>query len=165
MADPTTTSTGSIVELREINESNWRDVINLRVAACQTANVSSNVHSLCESHYSKDAWVRAIYANETPVGFLMMSIWDPEEWYSIWRFMIDQNYQGKGYGRAAIELAIAYIREQHPQAKTIRLMTTGLHGKKGVEACDSPYKFYVSMGWKDISSVNDDGELEMGLQL
>ena len=30
--------------------------------------------------------------------------------YSIWRLMIDKRYQGKGYGRRAIELALDFIR-------------------------------------------------------
>jgi diamine N-acetyltransferase len=30
--------------------------------------------------------------------------------YLIWRFMIDKKYQGKGYGREALKLALDYIR-------------------------------------------------------
>ena len=30
--------------------------------------------------------------------------------YSIWRFMIDKQYQRKGYGRTAIKLALDFIK-------------------------------------------------------
>ncbi|KAF9159182.1 hypothetical protein DFQ26_006844 [Actinomortierella ambigua] len=163
---PPAVTKDSTVTLREITRDNWRAITELTVHEGQQGNVTSNVHSLCESHYAEDAWVRAVYADETPVGFLMMSIWDPESWYAIWRFMIDQRYQGFGYGRRAIQLAIAHLREHHPQAKLLRLMSTGPEGKKGkVEPKDSPYQFYSALGWKDMSDVDEDGEIEMGLDL
>ncbi|KFH70303.1 hypothetical protein MVEG_03154 [Podila verticillata NRRL 6337] len=145
----------SIVTLREITKENWRD----------TDNPRQQLKSLCESHYTEDAWPRAIYADDTLVGFLMLSIWPIEDWYGVWRFMIDQKYQAQGYGRKAIQLAIAYIKEHHPEAKQIRLMTIGPKGRKGVAAKDSPYKFYASLGWKEISEYDEDGEVEMGLDL
>ncbi|KAF9380418.1 hypothetical protein CPB97_008360 [Podila verticillata] len=155
----------STVTLREITKDNWRDVIALSVADSQTAILASNLKSLCESHYAEDAWTRAIYAENTVVGFLMLSISPVEDWYAVWRFMIDQKYQAQGYGRKAIRLAIAYIKEHHPEAKQIRLMSTRPEGKKGVAAKDSPYKFYASLGWKEISGDDEDGEVEMGLDL
>ncbi|KAH8660094.1 GCN5-related N-acetyltransferase [Xylariales sp. PMI_506] len=158
-------TTENTITLREINETNWRAVVELTVLEEQKGNVSSNLLSLCESHYATDAWVRAIYADDTPVGFLMMSICDTEQWYAIWRFMIDHRYQASGYGKAAVKLAIAHIREHHPQAKLIRLMSTGPNGKKDVKARYSPYYFYSSLGWKDISKINEDGQVEMGLNL
>ncbi|KAG0244458.1 hypothetical protein BGW41_007750 [Actinomortierella wolfii] len=164
--DTTTPVTkNSTITLRLITKDNWREITELTVLPTQQGNVSTNLHSLCESHYSEDAWVRAVYADETPVGFLMMSLWDPEDWYAIWRFMIDHRYQGFGFGRRAIQLAIAHVREHHPKAKMIRLMSTGPEGKKGVDPKDSPYQFYAALGWKDISEVDEEGEIEMGLDL
>ena len=29
--------------------------------------------------------------------------------YSLWRLMIDQTYQGKGYGRQAVKLALEFV--------------------------------------------------------
>ncbi|KAF9313148.1 hypothetical protein BG003_005536 [Podila horticola] len=155
----------STVTLREVNKDNWREVIALSVAESQTAILTNNLQSLCESHYAEDAWARAVYADDTLVGFLMLSIWPVEDWYAIWRFMIDQKFQAQGFGRKAIQLAISHIKENHPDAKQIKLMTAGPEGKKGVAAKESPYKFYVSLGWKEISEYDEDGEVEMGLDL
>ena len=35
---------------------------------------------------------------------------DPNDRYWLWRFMIDRNFQGKGYGSAALEKIIDYFR-------------------------------------------------------
>ncbi|WP_445322373.1 GNAT family N-acetyltransferase [Paenibacillus sp. IHBB 10380] len=45
-----------------------------------------------------------------PVGFFM---WVPEtkRRISIWRFMVDQNYQYKGIGRKALLLALDEIKQ------------------------------------------------------
>lgn len=102
----------------------------------------------CETHYSEDAWVRAIYADEILVGVLMMVIWDPDESYYIWRLMIDGRFQGLGYGRKAVNFAIEHIKQHNPTAKQIGVMSTPPEGKKSedpiknVEPSDSPYRFH-----------------------
>ncbi|KAJ6442185.1 GCN5-related N-acetyltransferase [Purpureocillium lavendulum] len=164
-ASPPAPTRASTVSLREINKENWRAVTQLVTLPSQAANVSTNAMSLVESHYSEDAWARAIYADDTPVGFLMMSIWDPDEWYCVWRFMIDHRYQKMGFGREAILLAIKHVRENHPQAKLMRLMSASPDGKKGTKPEDSPYKFYAKLGFKDIAEIDERGEIEMGMDL
>jgi diamine N-acetyltransferase len=161
----------SKLTFREINEDNWRAVANLRCKDGQTGNLASNVWSLCEAHYSEDAWVRAIYADDTLVGMLMMAIWDPKEAYYIWRFMIDGRYQNFGYGRRGVEFAIAHIREHNPQAKQLKVFSTPLEGSahtnpsKNVLAKDSPYGFYQKFGFRQIAPPDEDGEVEMALDL
>ena len=34
----------------------------------------------------------------------------PEKFYYIWRFMIDKKYQGQGFGKEALRLAIEFIK-------------------------------------------------------
>ena len=60
-----------------------------------------------------------LYEEQTPVGFVMLgfgSIGEAEEpkiandSYCIWRFMIDERFQGRGLGRKAMEAALDYIR-------------------------------------------------------
>lgn len=170
-AEPPGPTARSKITIREITKDNWRVVVDLDMLEAQRGNVSSNARSLCESHYSEDAWVRAVYADETPVGFLMMSIWDRDEWYSIWRFMIDHRYQSLGYGAKAMRLAIEHVRTNHAGAKLIRLISASPEGKPQhdgkprVDAKYSPYKFYYKLGFRDIEPINGHGEIEMGLDL
>lgn len=167
---PPLTATAQVT-LREITADNFRAVIDLDCLPAQRGNVSSNARSLCEAHYSPDAWTRAVYADDTPVGFLMMSLWDPDAWYSIWRFMIDHRYQGLGFGARAVRLAVAHVKENHDGAELIRLMSASPQGKlqrggnPSVEAEHSPYEFYYKLGFRDLEPKDEDGEIEMGLNL
>ena len=60
--------------LKEITSKNWRDIVKLSVTEKQKKFVAPNVYSIVEAHYSDHAWFRAIYADDTPVGFIMVSI-------------------------------------------------------------------------------------------
>ncbi|KAF9571477.1 hypothetical protein EC968_000508 [Mortierella alpina] len=161
-ANPTRDST---ITLREITKDNWRAIIDLKVAPSQTEILATNLKSLCESHYSEDAWVRGVYADDTPVGFLMMSLWEPEQYYGVWRFMIDEKYQGLGYGRKTMQLAIAHVRETYPDAKQMTLSSIGPKGRKDVSAKDAPYNFYIGLGFKPVGEYDENGETDMLLAL
>ncbi|CAM1506136.1 Fc.00g057770.m01.CDS01 [Cosmosporella sp. VM-42] len=164
-------SRDSTLTFREVAEDNWRAVANLSLKDGQIGNLATNVWSLCEAHYSEDAWVRAIYADETLVGMLMMAIWDPDEAYYIWRFMIDARFQNLGYGRRGVEFAIGHIRQHNPQAKQLGVMSTPSEGKKSenpiknVKPEDSPYKFYLKLGFREIAPPDEDGEIMMAIDL
>ncbi|MBT9501470.1 MAG: GNAT family N-acetyltransferase [Burkholderiaceae bacterium] len=73
--------------------------------------LADNAYSLAEAAYNTGYQVRAIYLDDTVVGFMM---WVPESSSrcSIWRFMVGAPHQGRGIGSAALELAIAEIRAQ-----------------------------------------------------
>lgn len=155
----------------EVTEHNWRAVANLSLKDGQKGNLASNVWSLAEAAYSEDAWVRAIYADETLVGMLMMAIWDPTEAYYIWRFMIDQRYQDLGYGRRGVQFAIEHIRQHNPKAKQLGVMSTPPEGKesdnpeKVVKPEDSPFRFYEKLGFKQTEPPDEDGEIMMMISL
>ncbi|WP_232289682.1 GNAT family N-acetyltransferase [Stenotrophomonas maltophilia] len=90
---------------------------------------------------------RAIQADGELVGFFM---WVPEtpQRTSIWRFMVDQRWQGRGIGRRALELALAQIR--------------ATPGVAEVEICYNPRNpvagaFYGSFGFVE-TGMDDDGE-------
>jgi diamine N-acetyltransferase len=90
------------VTLREITKDNWRDILRLKVAPHQEQFVASNAMSIAEAHFNPDiAWFRAIYAGDVPVGFLMLEDDVVRQEYFLWRFMIDEQYQGRGYGQTS----------------------------------------------------------------
>ena len=92
----------------------------------------------------------ALYAEGKLVGFCMFSIIpeeeDPDDRYWLWRFMIDQNEQGKGYGQAALAEIIRYFRDLG--ADRILLSTEpenecGLH-------------IYHKAGFRETGVIEDD---------
>lgn len=99
-----------MVELRKITKENYEECLNLNVAENQKKFVSSNVHSLAQAWiYYDTAFPFAVYANNTMVGFIMLGYYEDEGYYTLWKFMIDEKYQNKGYGRKALRLGIDFL--------------------------------------------------------
>ncbi len=114
MADAQANNKSASVSLRKITSENIRAILALSVSEEQKkVYPRSNGHSIAEAHYPPDddpVWLRAIYAGETPVGFIMTSEAPDQGKYFLWRLMIDAKYQSKGYGSQAVELLIERIR-------------------------------------------------------
>lgn len=114
------------IELREIDETNKAEVIALEVADCQKQYIAPNKASLEEAvENERVARPFAIYADEKLAGFTMFAFDvdypNPNDRYWLWRFMIDKNLQGKGYGSNALEKIIEYFKNNG--ADHIRLST------------------------------------------
>ena len=143
------------VSLREINKETFRSILNLSVAKEQEKFVAPNARSIAEAHFSENAWFRAIYADGTPVGFVMISDVPEKAEYYLWRLMIDAKYQGKGYGRRALELVIQHVKTR-PNAK--EFCTSHV---KGNEVAGYLYR---KLGF-EYTGEEDHGELVMKLVL
>lgn len=55
---------------------------------------------------NEDVFPYAVYSEGEIVGFLLLDLDVEEKEYMIWRMMVDEKYQGRGYGRKIIEAAI-----------------------------------------------------------
>ncbi|NVD41148.1 GNAT family N-acetyltransferase [Ensifer sp. HO-A22] len=105
--------------------------------------VADNGTSIAEAHFSENAWFRAIYAEETLVGFIMLhqgSDWDDGidcPGVYLWRFMIARPFQGKGIGKKAIDLVVRDLK-----ARGIRELYTSY----GLGEA-SPEGFYTGLGF------------------
>lgn len=145
------------VTLREVTGETVHTICRLKVTPEQEQFVAPNAFSIAEAHFAPDAWFRAIYADETPVGFVMLSLRPdaPEHPYYIWRYMIDARYQGQGYGAAAMRQVIDFVRTQ-PDAKVLYLSYVREPG--------GPREFYRRCGFEDTGEIHD-GEYIMRLDL
>ncbi len=145
----------SKVTLREITKETLDAILGLQVSEHQGKFVADNARSIAQAHFSPHAWFRAIYADETPVGFIML--WDnpakPE--YYLWRLMIDVRYQQNGFGQRAVELLIEYVRTR-PNAS--ELLTSVVQAEGG------PQGFYERLGF-ELTGDYEDGEAVMCLTL
>lgn len=113
-----------MLRLEPINSKNVWEIIKLEVNEDQKDFVATNSESIIEAYttISANGVVHpfGVYDDSVPVGFLMIGYGVDDEWvnppeiaknaYSIWRLMIDKNYQGKGYGKKTVELALDYIK-------------------------------------------------------
>lgn len=146
---------GSPVTLREITRETVRQIVLLKVKPEQDDFVAPNAISLSEALFEEKAWYRAIYAGETPVGFVMLFDDESQPEYYLWRYMIDARYQGMGFGRQAMLLVIDYVRGR-PNATELLLSYVPAEG--------GPEHFYAGMGFVNTGEV-DDGEDVMRLDL
>ena len=150
------------ITLRPITDENREAVIALSVREDQPF-VATNEYSLreaaeTEAKYPGVARPFAIYADEKLVGFCMFAV-DPDEEdeddrYYLWRFMIDQNEQGKGYGQAALAEIIRYFRNLGAERL---LLSTKPENERGLHV-------YHKAGFLDTGCI-DDGEAVLRLFL
>ena len=85
-------------------------VCMLQVKKEQEGFVAPNAMSIAEAYYEPKAWFRAIYADETPVGFVMLYDDPDTPHYYLWRYMVDGRYQRLGFDRRGLEALIEYVR-------------------------------------------------------
>ena len=140
------------VHLEEVTADNWEEVVDLELADDQEDLVADNAYSLAESKFNPSAVPKAIYAGKKLIGFVMyepMIDDDRPHDYLIYRFMIDESLQGKGYGRAALNAIIDEIRRD-PECQ--RIVISYMPENKTAR------KFYASLGFKEVGK-DDDGEI------
>lgn len=130
------------------------------LSPAQRRMVAPNVRSIAEAHFSPSAWMRAVYADDTPIGFIMTHTGSDYEdgidcpGVFLWRFMIASAYQGKGHGKRALEKLI-----QHLKAMGIPLLYTSYGEGEG-----SPGGFYQKLGFTPTGGYYGD-EIEIVLDV
>lgn len=145
----------SRVQLREVTGETVRAICRLRTTPEQEAFVAPNAVSFAEAHFEPKAWFRAIYADEEPVGFVMLHDDREAQRYYLWRLMVDARHQRLGYGRAALELLVAEVLNR-PGATELLVSWIPIDG--------GPGPFYLGLGFALTGEV-DEGEVVARLPL
>ena len=113
-----------MLHLEKINGSNVWNILKLTVSESQKNYVAANDISIIEAYTAIAgngyAFPFGIYDDEKPVGFLMIGFDVDDYWtdapeiakgnYNLWRLMIDQAWQNRGYGKKAVQLALDFIK-------------------------------------------------------
>jgi diamine N-acetyltransferase len=96
-------------EIRPVTKDNWEELITLKVREDQKHFVASNLYSIAEAQFGEDIpgeghwdmFPYGIYDDDKPVGFLMITYnFDFARFQGfILRLMVDEKFQGKGYGK------------------------------------------------------------------
>ncbi len=147
-----------MTHLEKITEENFVDAFNLKLAPEQERFVSRPIRSLAQAYvYRQQCQPFGIYEDDTMVGYVMV-VYDydiPE--YDIWHMMIDVSSQGLGYGRAALDQVLAYIKTK-PFGASDRVVLTC--NKDNTRAMD----LYRRKGFVPTGAVFED-EVELVLTL
>ena len=150
------------IRLIPIGDDNREAVLQLSIREdqpfCATNRRSLEQAEECNSEQPGLARPFAIFAEEKLVGFCMFAF-DPEEEdedgrYWLWRFMIDRNEQGKGYGQAALAEIIRYFRDRGADRL---LLSTEPENECGLHV-------YHKAGFRETGEISD-GEAVLKLML
>jgi diamine N-acetyltransferase len=133
------------ISLREVTAETVRTICELSVAPEQRGYVAPNAVSIAEAHFEPRAWFRAVYADDTPIGFVMVSEDVEKEEYYLWRFMIAAEHQRAGYGRRALDLVVERVRTL-PGAR--ELLSSYVPG------ADGPRDFYLRYGFVETGEID-----------
>jgi diamine N-acetyltransferase len=143
------------ITLRPITPDNWKECISLQVHEHQRNFVAPNVYSLAQAKVFPECIPLAIYAGDTMVGFIMYEFDTEDGTPWIFRFMIDREHQGKGYGRAAFQEAIMRIEAQSERDE---IMITASPENEAAK------HLYPDLGF-EYTGQEDNGEMVMRLRL
>ena len=134
------------------------DAFHLKLAPGQERFVSHPIRSLAQAYVYRDQCQPfGIYEEDTMVGYVMV-IYDydiPE--YDIWHMMIDESNQSRGYGSAALDRVLEYIKAK-PFGSSNRVTLTC--SKDNVRALD----LYKRKGFTETGAMDED-ELELSLMI
>jgi diamine N-acetyltransferase len=155
------------VRLREIVSAGDRAaVMGLRRAPGQDRYVSSMEESFAEADAVPRAMPRAWAVHDVQTGalagFAMISDNIPEPIdedligpYFLWKLLIDESCQGRGYGAATIDAVVGYVRTR-PGADV-------LYTSCGIGP-GSPRGFYLRLGFTDTGRMHE-GEQVLALAI
>lgn len=117
--------------------------------------VASNAFSIAQSKV-EDGWItKAIYSDDTMVGFTMYGYNYEDNVFELCRLMIDHKFQGKGFGREALGVILNKMKKLDGCSEIF--LSFGLKNKIGRH-------LYESFGFKDTGKV-DEGEVVYSLKL
>ncbi|NPC91365.1 GNAT family N-acetyltransferase [Bacillus sp. WMMC1349] len=138
------------ISLKEINATNWYECTELSVSEEQKKIFPvSVVYWMASSkyEYNNELELLAVYYENLIVGVVAYGI-DPDidaPW--ITTVMIDEKYQGKGYGKEAVKQLIDLIVKRHHYKKIIIC-----HRPNN----DVAAKLYESLGFHETKQTEDE---------
>ena len=147
-----------IISLKKIDETNYLDCFRLKLAHGQEKYVSHPIRSLAQAYVYRDQCTPfGIYSGETMVGYLMVIYDDEEKTYNLWHMMIDEQYQRKGYGKRALEHALAYIGTKPFGPSDTVLLTCNPQNQ-------AAWGLYAQLGFTETGRSDED-ETELGRKM
>ncbi|WP_315498805.1 GNAT family N-acetyltransferase [Gemella sanguinis] len=113
-----------MLKLKKINRKNVGEILKLEVFDNQKSFIAPNNISIIEAYLAivenGHVFTFGVYNDDVPVGFLMIGFdvnSDDADApriakgnYNIWRLMIDKKFQGKGFGKKAMNLALEFVK-------------------------------------------------------
>jgi len=143
------------IRFEPFTRDNWEEALKLEVKPEQKQFAPTVAESLASAYIipwdeALDPYV--IIADDKMVGVFYIS-YTPHSLDNYWigGFIIDKNYQGQGYGKAALKEILKFIPRLHPECKELKLTVE----KDNLTA----QGLYKSLGFDDSGELNKYGEI------
>ncbi|WP_346900161.1 GNAT family N-acetyltransferase [Clostridium sp. UBA7503] len=138
------------IYFKDIDNTNENIVRKIKLKSNQEKFIETVDECLKEASTCSQWNPVAIYDNEAVIGFAMYGSFGPNKDTWIDRIMIDEKYQGKGFGRIAMTKLIDIVSKKY-DVNTIYLSI--------VEQNTLAYSLYKSIGFEYINEKDVNGEL------
>lgn len=157
------------MKFEKITNENFKKCIDLSPGEDNYKFVAPNDISLAQAYVAiaNDTCIPlpfGIYDEDVIVGFIMMSYIraDQDEdldepIYEIWRFMIGEDYQDKGYGKKSLAMAIDYIKTK-PCGEATKCYLSYVPGNEKAQG------LYKAVGFEETGEF-DGGEVIMSVEI
>lgn len=138
------------VYFKDIDHSNESAVKNIRLKPGQERFIETVDECLKEAERYNEWHPVAIYFKEDAIGFAMYGSFGPNKDTWIDRIMIDQEYQGKGFGKTAMVKLIDKVSKEYG----IRVIYLSI-----IEENTIAHRLYKSLGFVYTNERDPNGEL------
>jgi diamine N-acetyltransferase len=118
------------VSLRAVTQENWLATLELGVHPDQQRFIAA--YAPIAAIALAKAYIRpggavwepyAIYAGSMVIGLVELAFTPgSRDDYWVFHFFIDQRFQGRGYGKAALAQLIKLVEERHPDCQALQLV-------------------------------------------
>ena len=145
-----------MIHLEPVTKDNLDEVLSLTVHDSQKGFVSTTAESLAEAYvYEDTAFPFAVYDGQEIVGFIMMGWYEAKHYYTLWKLLIDRDHQRKGYGRKALELGIAFLKDRFHVTEIYTGVSPGNQAAR---------QLYLSLGFRE-TGLEENNMIELCLKL
>ena len=148
------------IYLKDIDKENFEECVLLTTNKDNKHYISEefvawNAFSIAQSKV-EDGWItKAIYSDDTMVGFVMYGYNHEDDIFELCRIMIDHKFQGKGYGRESLGIILKEMKKLNGCCEIF--LSFDPENKIGRH-------LYESFGFKDTGKVEED-EIVYSLKL
>jgi diamine N-acetyltransferase len=138
-----------VLNLKSISNENWIDVVRLCSREDQKNKIfeemiASNCLSIAQASIENNWRIKAIYNENTLIGFTMYGYSDELIGYELCRLMIDYHFQGNGFGKKALRLIVEEMQKEYNCTEIlICFQPDNIKAKK----------LYENFGFKDTGKI------------
>lgn len=99
-----------MISLLPVTADNWKACANLAISEAQKGFIPDNLSSIAEAQFYPKSRSRAIYAGSDLVDYSLYGVDDAVGHWKVFRLMIAEGFQGRGYGRATMKVILEEIK-------------------------------------------------------